>query len=289
MKNMKNGTKILAAVAAMFTVYACGSGDYPPAPVPTPPPLPAPVVEEDPISKFNTIWSVNASDIAIDAREQRTLAAFLGFNTFHYSRKVGDCKYGYLGESYGMGGCFTAGDTMRNYFTNNSSINIWVYPAPKSIGSMVSQLHIRFAANVDEATNDVIPGDAYFDISVSTSYTSATVKLATVVAPLVVTDQCPTGYTDCQKLEVTLGDDCGNVKFVAYAWHNRLIKPTFSFYNYASSYKSGSCYVGGKLPSNLLKNHSYPDSMPEFIDMDNYDPSRGKILRTTTLPDLIEE
>jgi hypothetical protein len=270
MKNMKN---LVIAISAFTVVIAgCGKGEYKPiTTVPTTTSTEA-ATTVDPISKFTTQWFVEENSPVLTAVHLRTLANFLGFNTSHYAIQGGQ-KYGFKSETAPTGPSFVVTDVLRNYFTS-SDHSYTVYPAPKDLGA-VSYYKIRFAANVNDNTRKIIPGDAYLDVNVMAAGGSFNVKFATVKSPMQVlndvtcdnnTPAVPADDFTCDKVSVTFADDCGDLAFKADVLNGELLNPVITFLNEASSYKAAGCYSDRKLPNDIIKyNYSMPSTLPEGI------------------------
>jgi len=206
--------------------------------------------------------------------------ALLGILNGPWSTKpTGDCRYGYKAENFLdiNGACFEIDNYLRAYFRNDSGSAIpKVYPGPKDVGNMVSDIKMRFGANIDEATRELVTGDgAYLEIKVATSHVSTTFKFDTVTSFSAVPAKF--GKTD---IKVTFSDDCGNITLEASMWQGTLYNPRISFFNTGASYKKASCYYGGRLPNPAVRLNNFPDVLPESIDTDPNDWSRAQLFVT---------
>ncbi|MEI6079262.1 MAG: hypothetical protein WCQ53_01310 [bacterium] len=292
MKNMKRSMVIISALAIM--IAGCGKGTYTtpaPATVVTPAAT-SPAV--DPISNFNTKWASEDQNPALDSTHLRTLANFLGYDTAHYanipSGYTPGCIYGYHGAAL-SGGCIGSGDVLRNYFAAAAPY-LLVYPAPMDLGS-VTYYKIRFAANVEDSTRKMIPGDAYLDINVISAAESFTIKYATVKSALTVVEVACTGgnLPPCEKINVTFGDDCGDIALSADRINGSLLNPIVTFTNTVASYKNKGCYFSRSLPDNALTvNNAIPSKLPKGIHSNG---AKGELFKDADLysgiPTFIEQ
>ncbi len=247
---------LVAVVAVMLS--SCGRQQYNPF-TPTTTGTTGSVEAANPLDNFNTIWT-SENYITVGSEfsdsQKRTLSNFFGYNDVY--KAWNGCKYGY--KNFNTMTCFDSSDPLRTYFLANS-YSYKPYPAPKDLGT-VKYYKIRFAANVDEATREIIEGDAYLDIELHTATKTFNAVFSTAASSLVVDES--TG-----DIAVTLEDECGDISFEATLLPDgKLTAVQMTFLNTPESYKNPSCYHDGKLPEGLTGYNSivYPSSIPEGID-----------------------
>jgi hypothetical protein len=302
--------KTLAILFALTLVLnACGKGEYRPIETNRPESSTEPAAPAvDPITNFNTVWIAEESNPVLNSTHKRTLANFFGFNTVNMAKKKyngnNGCDWGYKGATTSsecfagpysyyipgpFGGLNVSADPLSNYFKSNSTV-IQFFPAPKDLGT-VSNYRIRFAADVHDNTRKVIPGSAYIDIRLVSSADVLSVKFTDTKLPLNVTNDTTCNVSgvsvDCDKLNVTFQDDCGDLTFTADLVNGDLKNPKITFMNSASSYKNPGCYSNRILPNNAVKaNNSIPSTAPEGIHTSS---GRGELFQTVGIVDLVEQ
>jgi len=223
----------------------------------------------DPASAFNTLWvSEGIPELNSTNQEKRGLANFFGYNTVHYANILDSCYYGYTDETTTYAGPYAAGcfgydDYLRNYFTPTSYL-IQPFPAPKNLGS-VSSYSIRFAANIYETSPEIIPGDAYLQVTIYTTSETLSREFTTMKAPMTVVS-CG---SDCAKITASFKDDCGSAIFHAKSNPNSsgvLSSAYITFKQDKSSYKKAKCYYDGHFPNGLVAmNNEMTDILPDLI------------------------
>ena len=286
--------KLLTLSVALLSVliYACGSSGYNTTTRNNNNSSASTQSDVDPASKFNTLWVTTDTPASITDTEKRTLANFFGYNTAHIATTLAsqNALDGFVDGNYGA--TFAATDPMRNYFRPSSPI-YRPFPAPMDLGT-VSSYKIRFAADVDDATREVIPGKAFLDITVYAG--SATLKLAfdEMKSPLAVSDaSCiivGLGAQPCQRIMASWKDDCGDIAIVAYVYEDKLMFPSITYRNSLSSYKDASCYYGGTLPTDILKiNTEIPNALPSGVSVSPLDAGRGQLFQVSVIPSFIEQ
>lgn len=245
---------LVVSIVVMFS--ACGKQDYTSL-TPTRTPSSDTSGGTDPISNFNTVWTSenHVSGYEFNSAQTRTLSNFFGYSEAHKAWK--ECTAGYNGTTI-SGNCMNSSNPLRNYFSS-SDYTYKPYPAPKNFG-LVKYYKIRFAANVDEATREIIPGSAYLDIELNTATDSFYLRFSTVKTSLVVNNS-----TD--EVTVTLKDGCGDITFKGTVQFDGSIDDAYiTFLNTAESYKNPSCYYDGNLPDMMQGfDVEYPSTAPEGI------------------------
>lgn len=286
--------KLIILSVAIMLVASCGSGGYSTVTrnnnnstqgaTPT---------GSDPAANFNTLWISEGTPHNYDY-EKRGLANFFGYNTAHYSNITDGCFWGYTDETtnYYVPGytapCFSPSSSYRNYFNASSSL-IQPFPAPKDLGS-VSSYSIRFAADVDSATRELIPGNAYLQITIYSTNETLRKEFTTMKAPMTVTSSV-CGGVDCELITASFKDDCGSAIFHATSFPSTggtLTDAYVTFKQDKSSYKKGSCYYDGHLPNDLINiNNELSDSLPNGIALSS-DSGHG-MLFIDGVADFIEQ
>lgn len=261
---MKKTYFITLVVAAAVMISGCGRQKY----NDFTPTTPGSSVDaaSNAIDKFNTIWVSENNLVGTEFAEaqKRTLSNFFGYNEAY--KAWNGCKYGY--ENFNTMTCFDAGDPLRNYFLSHD-YSYKPYPAPKDFGT-VKYYKIRFAANVDDATGEMVEGDAYLDIELHTATETFTAVFSTVKTSLVVDDS--TG-----DIAVTLQDDCGDISLNARLLPSgQIVDVDLSFLNTPDSYKKASCYHDGQLPDPMrgYTTMTYPSTAPTGMDVSG---GRGRL------------
>ena len=249
----------------------------------------------DPADNFNTLWiSEGTSELVApqyENEQKRGLANFFGYNTAHYTNRQDNCLYGYTDEStmysyYYSASCFGPHDVLRNYFTANSDF-IFRGPAPKDI-SAVSSYSIRFAADVDEATREIVSGgSAYLQVTVSAEET-LTRAFTTMSTPMTVVS-CG---TNCKQIKASFKDDCGVAIFHARYESDSsgtLNTPYVTFKQSADSYKKAKCYYNKLLPNSVALSQDITSSLPSGLYQSASDPGNAILFPATSLNDFVEQ
>ena len=280
--------KLIILSVAIMMVASCGNGGYSTvtrnnnnsAQGATP-------TGSDPAANFNTLWV--SDGVPVDtAQVQRGLANFFGYNTAHYVNILDNSYWGYVDETSTYGAPrFSSLDYLNNYFVATSYI-IQPFPAPKDLGS-VSSYSIRFAADVDPATREIVPGNAYLQVTIYSSSETLTRQFTTMKAPM----QVVSCGVDCEQITASFKDDCGSVIFHAASNPSSggvLTAAYLTFKQDKASYKKGSCYYDGSLPNSLIAiNDAMTDVLPSGIAASASDPGNGLLFPGTIIEDFIEQ
>ncbi len=261
---------------------------------------PATPSDVDPAASFNTLWISEEPAVAFtDNTAKRTFANFFGYNTAHYANLNdlylgpdttgdgltdwvhGSCAYGYTDDSTTntimipstgqllSAPCYSSSDFLRNYFTP-SSTDVNLFPAPMDIGAVIAY-KVRFAADVDEATRDIIVGgNAYLQIIMETASETFSREFVTMKSKVSV---IPFGANYLVSASWT--DECGSVTFHAHTdGGSVLTTPWITFKQSKDSYKNKSCYHDGSIPvdpTELKWNDEIPNSIPAGLMASGYD------------------
>jgi len=294
-KGEKKMKKVLILSLAAMVIYSCGKGDYTTTTRNTNNNNSSNAqTVTDPADNFDHLWISQASpvysDTAAEGIAKRALANFFGYNTSHYGNPI-ECLPGYVDQTSMMGGtCFDSASPLKNYY-HPTGLLIQAFPAPMDLGS-VANYKIRFAANVDAATQEVIPGNAYIQVIISAaenfSREFVTMKTSLQVSSAI----CTISGTDypCQKLKASWQDDCGDIAFVAYAYEEELINPSVTFKKTKSSYTKKACYFDGQLPSDYMSlNSDITGAIPDGIPASGVDAGRANFLYGISIADFIQQ
>lgn len=257
--------KVLIFSIAILVFASCGNSGYSPITRTNDNSQPATPTDSDPLSAFNTMWTSDGVPTGT-AQEKRALANFFGYNTAHYANVADNCYYGYTDETsmWGWGGvsCFSSTHFLRNYFPATTYF-IYPSPAPKDLGS-VTGYSIKFGANVDEATRELVEGgNVYLKVTIDSSSATLTREFTTTTDKVSIT----TDTHGNQHITASLKDDCGKVTFSAVSESSGVLSnASITFKQDKASYKKAACYHSGTVPNGVELNTDITDALPNGVN-----------------------